>query len=833
MLHSQSISSLSTPQYQDSPGVALSVDIEGMTCASCVGRLERALQAQPKVNAVNVSLATQRATIQGEAGLSVLDVIRPIERAGYSIASDTLELTIDGMQCASCVGRVERILKMVPGVRSATVNLATERAQVVVARGTRPEQLIKAIQKAGFQAQTLGDRDDENEAQKIRHHADIGVLRRDFTLAFILTAPALLLEMGGHLFPFLHAQVASTIGVHNTWYLQFVLTSLVLFGPGLRFFRTGLPALLRLAPDMNSLVAVGTAAAYGYSLVATFIPHALPEGTVNVYYEAASVIVTIILLGRMLEARSRGRSSQAIQQLVKLQAKLARIKNEDGSWREAAIAEVAEGDILLVRPGEKVPVDALVVDGQSFVDESMIRGEPLPVEKKPGLPVTGGTVNQNGALTIQAQTVGRDTVLAQIIRMVEQAQSSKLPVQALVDRVTMWFVPVVMAAALLTFFAWLLLGPAPALNLALVNSVTVLIIACPCAMGLATPTSIMVGTGRGAQLGVLFRKGEALQRLKGVKVVAVDKTGTLTEGQPQLTDLILSQGYERKDVLSWIAAVEAKSGHPIARAIVAAARNEGVPILEPDSFESLTGYGVNAVVAGRRIEIGADRYMEKSGLSIAAFADSARRLGDEGKSPLYVAIDGNLAGMAAVSNPIKSGTQAAIEALHRLGLKVVMVTGDNRRTGDAIARQLGIDEVVAEVLPDGKVDVLLQLKKRHGTLAFVGEGINDAPALAAADVGIGIGTGADIAVEAADVVLMSGRLTGVSHAISLSRVTIRNIQQNLFWAFAYNAALIPLATGLLYPFNGTLLSPVFAAGAMALSSVFVLTNALRLRRFTP
>src|SRR5690606_38501910 len=605
---------------------------------------------------------------------------------------------------------------------------------------------------------------------------------------------------------------------------------LLLILPGRRFYQQGIPALLRLAPDMNSLVAVGTAAAYGYSLVATFLPALLPSGTVNVYYEAAAVIITLILLGRYLEARARGRTSEAIQRLVGLQPRVAHVQR-DGQLVDVPVAEVQTGDLLEVRPGERIPVDGELLDGRSYVDESMITGEPVPVEKTLGSQLVGGTVNQTGAFTLRATAVGGQTVLAQIIRLVEQAQGSKLPIQAVVDRVTMWFVPAVMGAALLTFLVWLLVGPQPALTFALVNAVAVLIIACPCAMGLATPTSIMVGTGRGAELGVLFRKGEALQLLRDARVVAVDKTGTLTEGRPALTDLDVAGGFERSEVLRLVAAVESSSEHPIARAIVEAAEAEGLDVPRARDFDSITGMGVRASVEGRGVEVGADRHMRSLGLDVGAFSATSERLGSEGKSPLYAAIDGRLAAIIAVADPIKADTPAAIAALHALGLKVAMVTGDNARTAQAIADRLGIDEVVAEVLPDGKVESVQALRSAHGRVAFVGDGINDAPALAEADVGIAIGTGTDIAVEAADVVLMSGSLQGVPTAIALSKATIGNIRQNLFWAFAYNTALIPVAAGVLYPAFGILLSPILAAGAMSLSSVFVLANALRLRGF--
>lgn len=739
-------------------------------------------------------------------------------------------LLIEGMTCASCVGRVERTLASVSGVRSAHVNLATERASIE--GSVDPGVLIKAVEDAGYDAKVIDDSAAQDAAAASRKDAELAVLKRDLIIAAVLTMPVFLLEMGSHLIPGVHDLIMNSIGMQASWYLQFALTTLVVFFPGLCFYQKGFPALLRLAPDMNSMVAVGTMAAYAYSVVATFAPGILPAGTVNVYYEAAAVIVTLILLGRYLEARAKGKTSEAIKRLVRLQARTARIRR-DGQVVEIAIGEVARGDIVEVRPGARVPVDGEVIEGNSYVDESMITGEPIPVQKTAGSSVVGGTVNQKGAFTLTATAVGGATVLSQIIRMVEEAQGSKLPIQTMVDKVTMWFVPAVMAVAVLTFLVWLAFGPNPALTFALVNAVAVVIIACPCAMGLATPTSIMVGTGRGAEMGVLFRKGEALQLLRDAKVVAVDKTGTLTEGRPALTDLDVAEGFDRSTVLARMAAVEAKSEHPVARAIVEAAERDYLQLQAITNFETVTGYGVSAQIEGERIEIGADRYMRKLGLDVGSFATTAERLGSEGKTPLYAVINGRLAAIVAVADSIKPSTPDAINALHALGLKVVMITGDNRRTAEAIAQKLGIDEVIAEVLPEGKVDTVKRLKGEHGSLAYVGDGINDAPALAEADVGLAIGTGTDIAIETADVVLMSGSLQGVPNAIALSKATIRNIQQNLFWAFAYNAVLIPVAAGILYPISGTLLSPVLAAGAMALSSVFVLGNALRLRRFTP
>ncbi|GLC62018.1 Copper-transporting ATPase 1 [Pleodorina starrii] len=804
------------------------LNIEGMTCASCVGRVERALKAVPRVETASVNLATERAEITG-LDLDRAALVKAVETVGYDVRSPAIDLAIEGMTCASCVSRVERALKSVPGVTGATVNLATERA--LVTGLADPADLISAIDGVGYEARIGVSASAVSEEATDRKAAEEAALKRNLWIAAALTLPVFLLEMGSHLFTWVHMAVMNTIGMQNSWYLQFALTTAVLLGPGRRFYTKGFPALARLAPDMNSLVAVGTSAAYGYSLVATFAPALLPAGTVNVYYEAAAVIVTLILLGRYLEARAKGRTSEAIKRLVGLQAKTARVVRVETAI-EMPIADVRPGDLIEVRPGERVPVDGDVIDGTSWIDESMISGEPLPVEKTIGHAVTGGTVNQTGAFTFRATAVGDATMLAQIIRMVEAAQGGKLPIQALVDRVTMWFVPAVMVLATLTFAVWLIFGPEPALTFGLVNAVAVLIIACPCAMGLATPTSIMVGTGRGAELGILFRKGEALQALQDVRVVAFDKTGTLTEGRPRLTDLNLAPGFDRAPVLAAVAAVEAKSEHPIARAIVAAAAEEGLTLPDVTGFTSQTGYGVQAQAGSLKVEIGADRFMSKLGLDVAPFAEIAARLADQGKSPLYTAIDGRLAAVLAVADPIKETTPQAIRALHALGLKVAMITGDNARTAQAIARQLGIDEVVAEVLPDGKVAAVKRLQAL-GPVAYVGDGINDAPALAEADVGLAVGTGTDIAIEAADVVLMTGRLTAVSDAIALSKATMRNIRQNLFWAFAYNAALIPVAAGILWPSFGILLSPVFAAGAMALSSVFVLGNALRLKRYAP
>ncbi|PLU18778.1 heavy metal translocating P-type ATPase [Sinorhizobium medicae] len=807
-------------------------DIEGMTCASCVRRVEKAIAAVPGVASANVNLATERATVQFNGVPETTSVLRAVEKAGYAPRIVTEEIPIEGMTCASCVSRVEKALKAVPGVADASVNLATEKATVRLVSGSAEISALEAaVRGAGYGIRKATPA--EAMKEDVDHRtSELRSLKSAVTISSLMTLPLFLLEMGSHFIPGVHDFIMGTIGMRNNLYLQFALATLVLFGPGLRFFRKGVPNLLRWTPDMNSLVVLGTTAAWGYSVVATFVPAILPSGTANVYYEAAAVIVTLILVGRYLEARAKGRTSQAIKRLVGLQPKTAFVLRS-GEFVETEITEVVTGDVIRIRPGEKIPVDGTVTDGSSYVDESMITGEPVPVQKATDSAVIGGTINKTGSITFKATKVGSDTLLAQIIRLVEAAQGSKLPIQALVDRVTAWFVPVVILAAVLTFAAWYVLGPSPALSFALVNAVAVLIIACPCAMGLATPTSIMVGTGRAAELGILFRKGEALQSLRDADVVAVDKTGTLTKGRPELTDLVAAEGFEPDEVLCLVASLETLSEHPIAEAIVSAAKSRGIATVAVSAFEATPGFGVSGTVSGRRVLVGADRALVKNGIDISGFADEAERLGSGGKSPLYAAIDGRLAAIVAVSDPVKESTPQAIKSLHALGLKVAMVTGDNRRTAEAIARKLGIDEVVAEVLPEGKVEAVRKLRQGGRSVAFIGDGINDAPALAEADVGIAVGTGTDIAIESADVVLMSGDLNGVAKALALSKATIRNIKQNLFWAFVYNISLVPVAAGVLYPVNGTLLSPIFAAAAMAMSSVFVLGNALRLKSFDP
>ena len=742
-------------------------------------------------------------------------------------APDTLVMSVSNMSCASCAGRVDKALWQLPGVLAVDVNLATETVQVTYTPGLASRaDFIAASTAAGYAAQEHSE-DSHGQVQARKQQLAEAYGRRS-RLAVFLAAPVIILGMGGHILPGFERLIADVIGQKANWIIQCIFATAVLFGPGLDFYRHGFPALWRGAPDMNSLVALGTGAAYAFSLIATFLPQVLPEGVSGVYYEPASLIVVLILFGRDLENRAKGRTGKAIQSLLGLRVKTAQVRRA-GEFVECPIEEIVVGDVLSLRPGERVAVDGVVHEGSSYIDESMITGEPRPVEKSTGAALTAGTVNGMGHVIYEARRVGHDTTLSQIIQLVEQAQGAKLPIKALVDRLTLWFVPMVLILAFVTVTVWMIWGPAPALPYALVAGVCVLIIACPCAMGLATPTSIMVGTGRAAEMGVLFRKGDALQLLADVDVIAFDKTGTLTRGQPVLTDLDVADGLGRRAALQVMASVEQGSDHPIARAIVMAAAEEGLDLLPIQDGQTYAGLGLSAHVAGEEVILGTERFMRERGIDVKGYHGSAEALASQGKSVIFAARAGQVIALAGVSDALKPSTQGAIAQLKAAGITVVMLTGDRRDAALQIAADLGIDQVHAELLPADKSRVLAELKTKARQLAFVGDGINDAPALAAADIGIALGTGTDVAVESADIVLMSGDLLGVVNAIEMSRLTLRNIKQNLFWAFGYNVALIPVAAGALYPAFGMLLSPILAAAAMALSSIFVLANALRLR----
>ncbi|MDA7424835.1 heavy metal translocating P-type ATPase [Thalassococcus lentus] len=798
----------------------LRFEVTNLSCAGCAGRAERALASVAGVEQAGVNLANRMATVAGDAGFSELN--QALQDAGYPARTEVRTLQIRGMHCASCTQRIEAGLMALRGVTKAQVNLASEQARVTTVPGlVEQEDLTSTIKALGFDAEPL-DCDDVVPPDA----SEQAQLRRDLWIAGILTLPVFLVEMGGHLVPPFHHWIHGTIGQQTSWLLQFILITAVLAIPGRRFYRIGLPLLAKGTPDMNSLVALGTLAAWGYSTLALFAPQALPQGTRAIYFEAAGVIVTLILLGRFLEARAKGRTRAAIRQLVGLRPDTAQVER-DGQIVDIPVDQIVLGDVLSLKAGERVAVDGAVLTGRSFVDESMITGEPVPNEKSEGSMLVAGTVNGNGALRYRATAVGHDTVLARIIAMVQEAQGAKLPIQALADRVVRWFVPIVMALAALTVAIWLTFGPG--LTFALVAGVSVLIIACPCAMGLATPTSIMVGTGRAAELGVLFRKGDTLQRLDTVKAIAFDKTGTLTRGRPELADQWAAPGFEASDVLRLAASAETGSDHPIAQALIQAATDSETP----QSVEAIPGFGLRAIVDGQTVLVGAERLMNREDISLAPLEKALASMAAKGQTPVLVAVDGRIAGAFAVADQVKPEAARALAVLRERGISLAMITGDTASVARNVAADLGIDHVQAEVLPEGKRDAVRQLQIELGAVAFVGDGINDAPALAEADVGIAIGTGTDVAIESADVVLISGDLAGAVTALDVSRRVMRNIRQNLFWAFAYNAALIPVAAGILYPAIGMLLSPMLAAGAMALSSVFVLSNALRLRRMAP
>ncbi|WP_404362830.1 heavy metal translocating P-type ATPase [Marinobacter sp.] len=804
----------------------IEIGIEGMSCASCVGRIERALTAQPGVSTAKVNLATEKASVEFSEPATPANLIEAIRGAGYKPKIQSAEVPVIGMTCGSCVSRVERALTRQPGMIRASVNLTTQKAFVEFLSDTLSlPRIHQAIRETGYEPQ-----DPDTSAQTEQEDSEGIELRRKVIFAAVLTIPVVLIAMG-KMIPALEALYAGVLS-HRGWMaIEWLLTTPVMFYAGARFFRSGYAELRHASPGMNSLVMIGSSAAYFYSVAALLIPGFFPAGTAESYFEAAAVIVTLILLGRYFEHIARGRTSEAIKKLLQLQAKTARVIR-DGEAVEVSIEAVVPGDRIQVRPGERIPVDGVVAEGQSYVDESMISGEPVPVAKQKDAELVGGTINRNGSLTFRATRVGADTVLAQIIRMVESAQAEKPPIQELADRIAGVFVPIVMVIASLTFITWFGFGPAPALSFAFVTTVSVLLIACPCAMGLATPTAIMVGTGKGAEMGVLFRKGAALETLARMDTIILDKTGTLTRGRPELTDFIPVEGQE-DEVLAWVAAGETESEHPIGEAIVKGARDRGLTLPSVSEFQAEPGYGIHARVAGHRINVGADRYMRRLGIDLNSVHDSAVALAEKAKTPLYVAVDGRLAALIAVADPLKEGSVEAIAALKASGLSVAMLTGDNRATAEAIASQVGIERVLAEVLPDQKAAEVKRLQEEGARVAFVGDGINDAPALAQADVGIAIGTGTDIAIEAGDVVLMRGDLRGIVNAAALSRSTRKTILGNFVWAYGYNLALIPVAAGALFPVTGYLLNPMLAAGAMSLSSIFVLTNSLRLGRFKP
>jgi P-type Cu+ transporter len=746
--------------------------------------------------------------------------------------SERVTVPITGMSCASCAARIEKTLREAEGVREANVNFATHRATVEYdPKATDTGALIGAIRDAGYGAEAPPENDEhaEDQEQEAREQEYRGIWRR-FLVSAALTAPVLFGAMG------------EMVGLPVPGWLesplaQLLLATPVLFYAGGEFFVSAWRAFRHRAADMNTLIALGTGAAYLFSVAATLRPAAVATGGhghgAPIYFEAAAVIITLILLGRLLEARAKARTGDAIRRLMGLQARTARVLRS-GREMEISVEEVVAGDLVLVRPGEKVPVDGIVREGRSAIDESMLTGESLPVEKQAGDPVFGATINRTGAFRFEATKVGKDTVLQQIVRLVQDAQGSKAPIQRLADVISGIFVPVVLCIAVTAFVLWFDLSPADVrLQRALVAFVSVLIIACPCALGLATPTAIMVGTGKGAENGVLIKGGESLETAHRLGAIILDKTGTITEGRPELTDVLPAPGVDGDELLRLVATAERSSEHPLGEAVVRGAEARGLRLSDAASFNSITGRGLEAEVEGRRVLAGNRRLMEERRIDVSALEPEIDRLAAEGRTPMLAAVDGHAAGVVAVADRVKESSAEAVAALRRLGLQVVMITGDNRRTAEAVARQVGIERVLAEVLPEHKAEEVRKLQAEGKVVAMVGDGINDAPALAQADVGIAIGTGTDVAMEASDVTLIRGDLRGVVTAIQLSKATMRTIKQNLFFAFIYNVLGIPVAAGLLYPFFGVMLSPMLASAAMALSSVSVLTNSLRLRAFRP
>jgi Cu+-exporting ATPase len=800
-----------------------------MDCASCATKIEKALRTVPGVDAAAVNFAAEEATVALAPGAAP-DLTGVVEDLGYRVRRRDVELSIEGMHCASCVQRVESGLAAVPGVVSAAVNLASGTARVrTVAGGAEPDDLAEAVRRAGFEARVAGDAASAEAERDAARTEELASLRRRWLVAFVLWLPFGAFEMVPHLLMLAGVHLAGWPALPPG--LQLALATPILAYSGRHFFQGAWKGLKHRSADMNTLVATGTGAAYLYSAVATLAPGVFQASGIepHVYFEAAATIVTLILLGTWLEVRAKGRTGEAIRALLGLQPRVARVRRGELEV-EVALEDVRPGDVLVVRPGERVPVDGEVVEGRSTVDESMLTGESMPVEKGPGDEVIGATMNRTGSFAFRATHVGSETALAQIVRLVKEAQGSKAPVQRLADVVAGWFVPIVIGIAALTFVLWYAFGPEPSLTYAIVTSVAVLIIACPCALGLATPTAIMVGTGRGAEMGILFKDAESLETAHSVDVVVLDKTGTVTRGEPSVTDLVAEPGTHADELLAIAAAAERGSEHPIGEAIVREAERRNLPIRRATGFSALAGRGIEADVDGRAVVIGTPDLLAARGIvPEPGHAARAAELADDGKTVVLVAVDGRTIGLVAVADTVQDGSVEAIRALRGRGLEVVMLTGDDRRTAAAIARSVGIDRVMAEVQPEEKAARVRELQAAGKRVAMVGDGINDAPALAQADVGIAIGTGTDVAIEAGDVTLIRSDLRGVDRAIALSRRTMRTIRQNLFFAFVYNVIGIPIAAGALWPWTGLLLAPWVGALAMVLSDVTVMGNSLKLR----
>lgn len=809
--------------------------IEGMTCASCAQTVEKAAKNLSGVKAATVNLATEKMSVQyDESALTEAEIKKAVMDAGYTAISNTVKktLNVDGMTCASCAQTVEKVAKKLQGMSQVSVNLATEKMTVEYDPSVLNfSDITRAVADAGYGAKEEVSSVESIDLDKEKKEKVIKDLWHRFIMSTIFTVPLLYIAMG-HMIGLPLPGIIDPM-VHPT---SFALTQLLLTLPvmyyGRSFFTMGFRTLFRGHPNMDSLIALGTSAAFLYSLYCTaMIYYGDTSFTMALYYESAAVILTLITLGNYFEVVSKGKSSEAIKKLMGLAPKTARILRNDQEL-EIGIDEVQVDDIIVVRPGEKLPVDGVVVEGSTAIDESMLTGESIPVEKKKGDPVIGASINKTGSFQYKATKVGKDTALSQIVKLVEDAQGSKAPIAKLADQISGIFVPIIIILAVLSGLAWFFFGQESWI-FALTITISVLVIACPCALGLATPMAIMVGTGKGAENGVLIKSAEALETTHKVQTIVFDKTGTITEGKPKVTDIITANGISETELLTLAASAEKGSEHPLGEAIVKGAEEKKIPLIKTDSFNALPGHGIEVTIDGKNMLLGNKKLMAEHNISLADLAEESDRLAEQGKTPMYITINGEIAGIIAVADTVKESSVRAIKKLHKMGIEVAMITGDNKRTAEAIAKQVGIDRVLSEVLPEDKANEVKKLQEEGKKVAMVGDGINDAPALAQANIGIAIGSGTDVAMESADVVLMRSDLMDVPTAVELSKSTIKNIKENLFWAFAYNTLGIPIAMGILYMFGGPLLSPVFAAAAMSFSSVSVVLNASRLKKFKP
>ncbi|WP_078593136.1 heavy metal translocating P-type ATPase [Evansella clarkii] len=811
--------------------------VKGMTCASCVRRVEKGIEKVDGVRSVNVNLAANQAQVEYDPSATNKDeIVEAISNTGYEAkvqnddSANKYLFSVKGMTCASCVNRVEKAIQKVEGTESVNVNLAANQAQVKGNSTLDPQAVIDRIKKIGYDASIMEESgpDDQEDEQEDEQEKETAKLKKDFTFSAVVTSIVLIGSIP-HMMPGWGEWVPDFLA--NPYFLL-LLTSYVQLVPGWRFYKSSYKVLKNKSADMNVLVAMGTTSAWVYSGALTLFPETLTTMgfPYQLYYDVTTVITTLILLGRYFEAKAKGQTSGAIKKLMSLQAKTARVVR-DNTEMDIPIDQVKEGDEIIVRPGERIPVDGVVLKGKSSVDESMLTGESIPVEKTADDEVIGSTINKTGSFTFKATKVGKETALAQIIRMVNEAQGSKAPIQRIVDVISAYFVPAVVIIALIAAVVWYFIGPDPALIFSLTTFIAVLIIACPCALGLATPTAIMVGTEKGAENGVLIKDAESLEKAHKTNIVVLDKTGTITEGKPQLTDVNVLSGWKEEELLRIAASVETVSEHPLGEAIVQAAKDRNLSLSEPGEFNSVTGQGIKAIVEDKEVLIGNMKLMKENGIETLEAVRQADQLADDGKTPMYIAIDGECAGVIAVADTVKKDSVRAIKEMKKMGLEVVMLTGDHYKTAAAIARETGVDRFIAEVMPEDKANEIKQLQEEGKIVAMVGDGINDAPALAQADVGIAIGTGTDVAMETANITLMRGDIMSVVTALRLSKSTMRMLWQNLGWAFGYNIVLIPVAAGMLYPFFGILLNPMLAGAAMAFSSVSVVLNTLRLRRF--